>query len=85
MHAFMQYTNRDATIPIIRFAMLILSFYGYAVTHFDSSTPRSFGLYVLASYLNKVRVSFLWAGYGLSLHAGSEDCSYFYKDRSDIQ
>lgn len=41
--------------------------------------------YVLASYLNKVEVSFLWVGYGLTLHAGSEDCSYFYKHILDIQ
>lgn len=42
-------------------------------------------VYVLASYLNKVGVSFHSAGYDLSLHAVSEDFSYFYKCCSNIQ
>lgn len=51
--------------------MLILIILGYAVTCFGLPIHTSFGLlYVLASYLNKVEVSFLWVGYSLSLHAG---------------
>lgn len=63
--------------------MLILSILD-AVSYSDLPT-RTFFLYVLASYLNKVGVSFLWVGYDLSLHAGSGDCPCFYKHLSDKQ
>ena len=44
-------------------------------------------VYVIASYLNKVGVSFLWVVRGLGLHACSDDCSYYfsYKHLSDTQ
>jgi len=54
-------------------------------SHILASLLTDLLVYVLASYLNKVGVSFLWVGYGFSLHAGSEGCSYFYKHLSDIQ
>lgn len=53
--------------------------------HILEFLPTDILVHVLASYLNKVGVSFLWVGYGLSLQAGSEDCSCFYKHLLDIQ
>lgn len=59
--------------------MLILSISGYA-SHILGSMLTDSLVYALASYLNKVRVSFFPpVSYGLHMHAVSEDCSYFYK------
>lgn len=75
MHAFMQHTNRDAK----RFQLCNHTFGLFLRT--------DLWVYVIASYLNKVGVSFLWVVRGLGLHACSNDCSYFffYKHLSDTQ
>lgn len=84
MHAFMQQANRKVTIPINsicnanskHFRLCNHIFWLFYLNRF---------VYILASYLNKVGVSFLWVDYGLSLHAASKDCAYFYKHISNIQ
>ncbi len=86
MHALMQYANRDANISINNICNANSKQFRLCNHTYWLSTHRSLGLFtVLASYLNKVGVSFLWAGYCPSLHAGSEDFPYFYKHFSDIQ